>query len=62
MSKLQQRKVTLVKSLAGRPVRHQATVKCLGLSRLHQVITVSVTPQVQGMINKVAYLLKVEEC
>lgn len=58
----QQFKITLMKSLAGRPVSHQATVKCLGLSRRHQAITVTVTPQIQGMLNKVAYMLKIEDC
>jgi large subunit ribosomal protein L30 len=54
-------RVTLVRSLSGRLVRHQACVRGLGLRRLHQSVEVEDTPSVRGMINQVSYLLKVEE-
>jgi large subunit ribosomal protein L30 len=54
-------KITLIKSLSARLPRHIATIESLGLSRLHQSIVVKDIPSVRGMINKVAYLLKVEE-
>jgi len=54
-------KVTLVKSVHGRLAAHKACVAGLGLRRMHHSVTVEDTPSVRGMINKVNYLLKVEE-
>jgi large subunit ribosomal protein L30 len=53
--------VKLVKSLNRRTERHAATVKGLGLRRLNHVVEVQDTPEIRGMINKVSYLLHVEE-
>lgn len=53
-------KVTLIKSVIGRLESHKATVKGLGLRRMHHTVEVEYTPAVRGMINKVNYLLKVE--
>ena len=53
-------KVTLVKSVIGRIESHRATVKGLGLRRMHHTVEVQDTPAVRGMINAVSYLLKVE--
>jgi large subunit ribosomal protein L30 len=55
-------KVTLVKSMIGRLASHRACVRGLGIRRLHQSAVIEDTPCTRGMINKVAYLLKVEEC
>ena len=54
-------KVTLVKSKHGRNKWHQACVRGLGLRRIRHTVEVQDTPQNRGMINKVSYLLKVEE-
>ena len=54
-------KVTLVKSKNGRLKSHKACVAGLGLRRMHQTVTVIDTPENRGMINKVSYLLKVED-
>ena len=54
-------KVTLIKSKHGRLKAHKACVAGLGLRRMHQTVEVSDTPENRGMINKVSYLLKVEE-
>jgi large subunit ribosomal protein L30 len=54
-------KVTLVKSLAGQLKSHQATVRGLGLRRIHGSAVVSLTPQVEGMLRSANHLLKVEE-
>ena len=54
-------KVTLVKSKFGRLPRHRACVLGLGLRRIRQSVTVIDTPENRGMINKISYLLKVEE-
>ena len=53
-------KVTLVRSLIGRIESHKATVKGLGLRRMHHTVEVIDTPATRGMINTVNYLLKVE--
>jgi large subunit ribosomal protein L30 len=53
-------KVTLVKSVIGRIEAHKATVKGLGLRRMHHTVVVQDTPAIRGMINAVGYLLKVE--
>lgn len=54
-------RVTLIKSRHGRKKGHEACVRGLGLRRLHHTVEVMDTPQNRGMINKVSYLLKVEE-
>jgi len=53
--------VTLVKSTIGRLPAHRACVSGLGLRKMHQTVSVIDTPENRGMINKVSYLLKVEE-
>lgn len=54
-------KVTLVKSTNGRLSKHKACVRGLGLRRMHHSVIVDDTVENRGMINKVAYLLKVED-
>ena len=54
-------KVTLVKIAIGRLPNHKACVSGLGLRKMHQTVSVIDTPENRGMINKVSYLLKVEE-
>jgi large subunit ribosomal protein L30 len=60
MAKTNTVKVTLIKSVIGRLESHRATVKGLGLRRMHQTVEVQDTPAIRGMINKINYLLKVE--
>lgn len=54
-------KVTLTRSMHGRLASHKACVSGLGLRRMHQTVEVEDTPSVRGMINKVSYMVKVEE-
>lgn len=54
-------RITLVKSLIGRKPDHIDTVHALGLKKLNNVVEQNDTPEIRGMINKVGYLLKVEE-
>lgn len=54
-------KITLVKSKYGRLESHQQCVRGLGLRRMHHSRVIDDTPENRGMINKVAYMLKVEE-
>ena len=54
-------KVTQVKSKIGRPERQKRTMLALGLKKMNQTVEHEVTPQLLGMVKKVAHLLKVEE-
>jgi len=54
-------KVTLLKSKSGRLKSHKACIAGLGLRKIHQTVTVIDTPENRGMINRVSYLLSVEE-
>jgi large subunit ribosomal protein L30 len=58
---MSQIKLTLIKSVNGRLASHKACVSGLGIRRMHQTVTVKDTPENRGMINKVSYLLKIEE-
>jgi large subunit ribosomal protein L30 len=53
-------KVKLVKSTAGCKTGHRATVRGLGLRRINQTVELRDTPAVRGMIETVAYLVRVE--
>jgi len=53
-------KVKLVKSVNGCKTGHVATVRGLGLRRLNHVVELVDTPAVRGMIDRVAYLVRLE--
>ncbi|HEX9572356.1 MAG TPA: 50S ribosomal protein L30 [Burkholderiales bacterium] len=53
-------RVTLVKSTNGCKAAHRATVRGLGLRRIHQTVELKDTPQVRGMISSVIYLVRFE--
>lgn len=54
-------KVRLVKGMRGSQSKHRLSVKALGLNRLNDVRELKDSPQVRGLINKVHYLVRVEE-
>ena len=54
-------KVTQIKSASGRLRSHQACLRGLGIRRIHQTVEVLDTPENRGMLNKAAYMLKIEE-
>ena len=54
-------RVTQTKSSAGRLPRHKACLMGLGLRRIGHSVDVIDTDSTRGMINKVAYMLRVEE-
>ena len=54
-------KVTQVKSINGRLPNHKACVAGLGLRRIGHTVEVEDTPSIRGMINKVHYLVRVED-
>ncbi|MCZ6798281.1 MAG: 50S ribosomal protein L30 [Gammaproteobacteria bacterium] len=53
--------VTLIRSKNGKLASHKGCVAGLGLRRMHQTVEVIDTPENRGMINRVRYLLNVEE-
>jgi len=53
--------VTMIKSKFGRLPRHQACLKGLGLRKINQTVELLNTTENRGMINKISYMLKVEE-
>lgn len=54
-------KVTLIRSAAGRLRAHRECVRGLGLGKTHSSAVVADTPENRGMINRIAYMLSVEE-
>lgn len=54
-------KVTLVRSSIGYTKDQKATVRALGLRRMHQTVEHKDTPALRGMLNKVIHMLKIEE-
>jgi large subunit ribosomal protein L30 len=53
-------KVTLVRSPIGTKQPHRATVRGLGLRRINHTVELPDTPEVRGMVRRVAYLVKCE--
>jgi large subunit ribosomal protein L30 len=54
-------KVTQIRSSNGRLKNHKACIAGLGLRRIGHTVEVEDSPSVRGMINKVNYMLRVEE-
>jgi large subunit ribosomal protein L30 len=59
--KMKKIRIEQVKSRIGQTLRQKRTLDALGLHKMRQVKIVDGSPQVLGMIAKVAHLLKVEE-
>ena len=54
-------RLTQVRSVIHRPKDQKATVRALGLHRMHDTVVKDDRPEIRGMISKVSHLLKVEE-
>jgi len=54
-------RITLLHSAIGYSERHKATVRALGLRKLHQAVTLPDSPSLRGMLLKVNHLVKIEE-
>ncbi len=61
MSKKQTVTITQTGSGAGKPKDQRATLRGLGLGKMHRTRTLEDTPAVRGMINKVSHLVTVQE-
>lgn len=53
-------RITLVRSPIGFSYKHKATVRALGLRKIRQTVEQVDTPQLRGMLAKVARLVQVE--
>lgn len=54
-------KVTLVKSMIGRPEKHRKVLRGMGLTKMNRTVELEDTPSIRGMVNKVVHLVSVEE-
>ena len=54
-------RVSQTRSSSGRLQNHKATLIGLGLRRIRHTVELDDTPEIRGMINKVAYMVKVED-
>jgi large subunit ribosomal protein L30 len=54
-------KITLVKSMIGRPEKHRNVLRGMGLTKLNRTVELQNTPSVRGMVEKVSHLVVAEE-
>ncbi|MCG8389833.1 MAG: 50S ribosomal protein L30 [Cytophagales bacterium] len=54
-------RISQVRSTIKRPERQKRTIKALGLGKINKSVEVELTPQINGMINKVSHLVSVTE-
>jgi len=54
-------KITLVKSMIGRPEKHRKVLRGMGLTKVNRTVELQNTPSVRGMIAKVSHLVVAEE-
>ncbi|WP_299822843.1 50S ribosomal protein L30 [uncultured Pontibacter sp.] len=53
--------ITQIKSIIDRPKNQKLTIQALGLGKISKSVTVELTPQIAGMVNKVHNLVEVKE-
>lgn len=54
-------RISQIRSVIGRPERQKRTIVALGLGKINRTVEVELTPQIDGMINKVSHLVAVTE-
>ncbi len=54
-------KITQVRSTIDRPKKQKDTIKALGLGKINKSVEVEATPQITGMVRKVAHLVTTTE-
>jgi len=54
-------KITQIKSAIGYNQKMKKTLRALGLRKMHQSVVHADTPVIRGMVNKISFLLKVDE-
>ena len=53
-------KITQIRSTINRPKKQKATIQALGLGKINKTVEHEATPQIKGMVEKVAHLITVE--
>lgn len=54
-------KITLVKSMVGRPEKHRKVLRGMGLTKMNKTVELVDTPEIRGMVQKVSHLVKTQE-
>lgn len=54
-------KITLIKSMIGKPEKQRRVLRGMGLTRLHKTVELVDTPAIRGMIHQIGHLVKAEE-
>lgn len=54
-------KITLMKSMIGRPEKHRRVLRGMGLTKRGKTVELKDTPSTRGMINAVSHLVKAED-
>lgn len=54
-------KITLVKSMIGRPEKHRRVLRGMGLTKINRTVELKNTASIRGMVNAVSHLVTVEE-
>jgi large subunit ribosomal protein L30 len=60
-AKVKTLRITQVRSGIGLPKDQRATVRALGIKRMHHTVEQADNPVIRGMVHKVRHLVKVEE-
>lgn len=54
-------KITLVKSMIGRPEKHRRVLRGMGLTKINRTVELEDTPAIRGMVTAVSHLVRAEE-
>lgn len=54
-------KITLIKSMIGKPEKQRQVLRGMGLTRLNKTVELEDTPSIRGMVRQVCHLVKAEE-
>jgi large subunit ribosomal protein L30 len=54
-------KITLVKSMVGRPEKHRKVLRGMGLTKMNKTVELVDTPEIRGMVQKVSHMVRTEE-
>lgn len=54
-------KITLRRSMIGRPEKHRKVLRGMGLTRMNKSVQLENTPAIRGMIHKVSHMVEAEE-
>ncbi len=54
-------KITLVRSMIGRPEKHRKVLQGIGLTKVNKTVTREDTPAIRGMVRAVAHMVRIEE-